>query len=102
MTHDEFVCAYREGRVRVRLDRKAAARLVSRRLLLPLVLLPMLGLAVALALAGAWIWGAAIFIAALAFRAAVRASGPGFVLSRSLDDPAFYRDALAAGVLVLE
>ena len=66
------------------------------------MLLPVLGIAVALALAGHWIAGAAIFLAALAFRAAVRASGPGFVLSRALDDPGFYRDALAAGVLILE
>ena len=102
MEHAAFVAAYREGRVRVRLDRKAAAQLVSRRLLLPLVLLPVLGIAVALALAGNWIAGAASFLAALGLRAAVRASGPGFVLSRSLEDPAFYRDALAAGVLVLE
>jgi hypothetical protein len=49
MTHAEFVAAYREGRVRVGIQRKTAARFVSARVLLPLVLLPVLGLGDALA-----------------------------------------------------
>ena len=50
MTHSEFVAGYHEGRVRAVIDREAAARFVSGRAVLPLVLLPILGLGVALAL----------------------------------------------------
>jgi hypothetical protein len=36
MTHEEFVAAYREGTLKVHVDPKAAARLVSRQMVLPL------------------------------------------------------------------
>ncbi len=35
MTHAQFVAEYHAGRIRVSIDRAAAARLVSERLLLP-------------------------------------------------------------------
>jgi hypothetical protein len=97
MTHAEFVAAHRQGRVQV--DRAAAARFISQRLLLPLFLLPILGLAVALALAGYLLPGTGLFIAAIAFRFLVRASGRGFVLSRALHDAQFYEQARAAGLI---
>ena len=99
MTHAEFVAAYRAGRLSVQIDRDKAARFVSQRMLLPLFLLPVLGLAVALALAGWMVTGIALFLGAIAFRYIVRASGRGFVLSRSLQDPQFYQQALAAGLI---
>ena len=99
MTHAEFVAAYREGRLSVQIDRDKAARFVSQRMLLPLFLLPVLGLAVALALAGWMVTGVALFVGAIGFRFIVRASGRGFVLSRSLQDPQFYEQALAAGLI---
>jgi hypothetical protein len=99
MTHSEFVSAYQAGAVNVEVDRQAAARLLSGRMLLPFILLPVLGFAVALALTGAWIWGAIVFIAAMALRFAVRASAQGFVLSRSLGDPRFYDEMVKAGVV---
>ena len=52
MTHAEFVAAWREGRLRVEVDRKAAAHTVSARLMLRFVLLPVMGVGVALALVG--------------------------------------------------
>jgi hypothetical protein len=48
VTHDEFAEAYRAGSIRVEIDRAAAARYMSGRLLLPLVMLPILGIGVAL------------------------------------------------------
>jgi len=99
MTHAEFIAAYREGRLQVQVDKSAAARMVSARLLLPFVLLPVLGLGVALALVGHFIVGALIFLAALALRFAVRRSAPGFVLQRALADERFYAEALASGLL---
>ena len=43
MTHEDFVAAYRAGRLEVKIDHDAASRLVSGRAMLPLVLLPVLG-----------------------------------------------------------
>lgn len=102
MTHEEFVAAYREGAIRVEVDRRAAARLMSDRLLLPFVLLPVLGIGVALALAGQLIAGAAVFIAGLGFRFLVRASSQGLVLNRALQDPAFYEEVKEKGILGVE
>jgi hypothetical protein len=102
MSHAEFVAAYASGTLRVRVDRSRAAKLVSARLMLPFVLLPLLGLAVALALTGRLFAGIALFLLVLAFRYAVRASSQGFVLSRALQSPAFYQEALAAGILQVD
>jgi predicted membrane-bound spermidine synthase len=99
MTHAEFVAAYREGRLTVQVDRAAAARFVSQRMLLPFFLLPVLGLAVALALTGWVVTGIALFLGAIGFRYIVRASGRGFVLSRALRDAQFYEQARAAGLI---
>jgi hypothetical protein len=100
--HGEFVEGYRSGSLRVHVDRSAAADFVSRRMMLPLVLLPVLGVAVALALAGHLVLGVAIFGFALLFRFFVRSSSHGFVLLRALESARFYRAALAAGVIRLE
>lgn len=102
MTHAEFVQAYREGRIQVGVDRAAAARLVSARMMLPFVLLPFLGLGVALALVGHLVWGAIVFLGALGFRYLVRSSSQGFVLARALEDPAFYEEMRGRGVLAVK
>lgn len=102
MTHGEFVEAYQAGRVRVRIDRQAAQRFVSGRAMLPLVLLPLLGLGVALALVGYFLTGALVFLGALLLRHLVRRSSDGFILWRALQDAEFYGQVRAAGVLQLE
>jgi uncharacterized membrane protein len=99
VTHAEFVAAYRERRLKVQVDKSAAARMVSARLMLPLVLLPVMGLGVALALVGYFVIGALVFLAALGLRYAVRRSAPGFVLQRALADERFYTEAIASGLL---
>ena len=100
--HAEFVAAYRAGRAKVAIDRAGAARFVSARMLLPFVLLPLLGAAVALALLGHFVIGALLFVVTLVLRQAVRASGQGFVLSRALADAEFYRTVCAAGIVRVE
>jgi len=100
--HEEFVAAYRAGRIRVTVDREAAARFVAGRAMLPLVLLPLLGLGVALALVGYIISGSLIFLAAIALRFVVRRSSDGFLLWRALRDEEFYRSVLAAEALRIE
>ncbi len=102
MTHAEFVAAYQAGRVRVQVDREAAKRFVAGRAMLPLVLLPVLGLGVALALVGYVVAGIAIFLAALLLRYVVRRSSNGFLLWRALQDAGFYQQVVAAGVLRIE
>jgi hypothetical protein len=102
MPHAEFVAAWREGRLLVRVDPERAPSFVSARLLLPFVLLPLLGAAVALALVGFVLIGIALGAAAFVVRFLVRRSSSGFVLKRSLDHPRFYRDAVEAGVLDAE
>jgi uncharacterized membrane protein len=101
MTHAEFVAAYREGKLSVHVDPKAAAKIVSQRMMLPLILLPFFGLGVGLALIGQLAWGIAVFLFAFGFRYFVRSSARGFVLNRSLADPAFYQQAIATGILRL-
>ena len=102
MTHEEFVAAYRQGRLRVQIDREAAARFVAGRAMLPLVLLPILGLGVALAMVG-YVWaGVAVFLVALLIRILVKRSSEGFLLWRALRDAEFYRQVVAAGVLSVE
>lgn len=102
MTHQEFVAAYEAGRLRVRINRDAAARFVSGRAMLPLVMLPILGLGVALALVGYFVAGVVVFLAALGLRFLVKRSSDGFLLWRALRDPDFYQQVLAAGVLAVE
>ena len=102
MTHDAFVAAYRAGRIRVTVDRNAASRFVAGRTALALVVLPFLGLGVALALVGYLVTGTLVFIAAVLLRFAVRRSSHGFILWRALQDAEFYRQLLEAQVLAIE
>jgi len=102
VTHEEFVAAYRAGRIRVKVERAAAARFVAGRALLPLVVLPFLGLGVALALVGYVVAGTIVFLAALLLRFAVRRSSDGFIVWRALRDAEFYRQAAAAQALTVE
>jgi hypothetical protein len=102
MTHDEFVESYRNGCLRVDLDRKAAGRFVSERLLLPLVRLPVLGIGTALALTG-WVWtGLAIIGVATLAPIIIKRSAAHFVMTQVLQDETFYAQAIAAGVLTVQ
>ena len=99
MTHSEFVDAYRAGSIRVHIDRSAAARYLSARLLLPLVLLPVLGIGVALALVG-WVWtGLAVIGIATLGRIFIRHSAPHFLLTHALQDAKIYEDLERSGML---
>jgi hypothetical protein len=99
VTHAEFVCAYQTGAIRVNVDRAAAARFVSARLLLPFVMLPVLGLGTALALTGTvWIGLAIIGVGTLA-PILIKRSAPHFVLTHAIEDPKFYDDVAASGLL---
>lgn len=99
MSHHEFVSAYQRGAIRVHIDKTAAARFMSARLLLPLVMLPVLGLGTALALAySAWIGLAIIAVGTLA-PILIKRSAPHFVLTQALQDPAFFDEVTKSGLL---
>jgi hypothetical protein len=102
VTHAEFVAAYEAGRIRVSVNRDAASRFVARHAMLPLVLLPVLGMGVALALVGYIVTGTLIFLAALLVRFFVRRSSGGFIVWRALQDAEFYRQVTEASVLSIE
>jgi hypothetical protein len=99
LTHAEFVAAYTSGRLRVDIDKKSAGKFISARMLLPWILLPLFGLAVACALNAAWILCTIFFLGALGLRTLSRTTAPGYVLHRALQDAAFYREVAALGLL---
>lgn len=101
MTHAEFLDAYEAGAVRVDIDRKAAAQFLSARLLLPLVMLPLLGIGTALALVG-WLWsGFAVIALGTLVPILIKRSAPHFIVTRALEDPKFYEEVTSAGLLQL-
>ena len=99
MTHDEFVAAHTHGQVKVAMDPKEAARFLSSRLLLPFVVMPVLGVGVALALIG-WIYtGLAIIALGIVVPQLIKRSAPRFLLQQALRDPAAYDDLTKSGLL---
>jgi hypothetical protein len=99
MTHAEFIEGYRAGSIRVDIDRAAAARHVSARLLLPLVRLPVLGLGVALALLG-WLWtGFGVIAMGTIAPIIIKRSARHFVITQALEDEKFYNEVVSAGLL---
>lgn len=99
MTHGEFVAAYTSGRIKVEIDPKAAARDLSARLLLPLVMMPVLGAGVGLALIG-WIYtGLAVIAVGVIAPRLIKRSAPHFILTQSLQDAAFYEEVTRGGLL---
>lgn len=98
MTHREFIEAYTSGQIRVDVDRVAAARYLSARLLLPFVMMPVLGAGVAAALLG-WIWTGLLIIAlGIIASRLIKRSAPHFVLTQCLEDATVYAEATASNV----
>lgn len=99
MTHAEFVAAYARGEVKVEIDPQAAARFLSTRLLLPFVMLPVLGIGVALALIGWIITGLAVIAAAIIVSRLIKRSAPHFVLTQALQDAGLYEELTRTNAL---
>jgi len=98
-THGEFVAAYRSGMLDINIDPKAAARFLSARLLLPLFIMPVLGIGVALALTG-WIWTGLLVIAlGIIVPRLIKRGAPHFLLQQALNNEDVYRDMLRAEVM---
>jgi hypothetical protein len=102
LTHTEFVAAYRAARITVTFDPVLAGKFVSARLLLPLMMLPLLGAGVGLALMG-WLWTGLLTIATgMIVPRLIKRSAPHFLLTQMLDDATLYVDALRAGIMRLD
>jgi hypothetical protein len=99
LTHREFVQAYGEGRIIVNFDPQASAKFLSAMLLLPLFMMPVLGIGVALALVG-WLWTGLLVIAlGIIVPRLIKRGAPHFLMQQMLDDEGIYRQAVHAGIL---
>jgi len=99
MTHAEFLTAYGQGTIKVDIDPAGAAQYLSARLLLPFVVLPVLGVGVALALSG-WIWtGLTVIAAGIVAPRLIKRSATHFVLTRALEDERVYEEATRTNLL---
>jgi hypothetical protein len=99
MTHSEFVAAYARGEIRVEIDPKAAARHLSARLLLPFVMMPVVGIGIALALIGWFFLGFAIIGLGIIVPLLIKRSAPHFLLTQALEDAAVYEEATRSELL---
>jgi hypothetical protein len=101
LSHTEFIAAYRDGSIIVNFEPKAAARFLSGRLLLPLFMMPVLGIGVALALSG-WIWTGLLVIAlGIILPRLIKRGAPHFLMQQVLDDGNLYQELLRDGVIQL-
>jgi hypothetical protein len=99
MTHAEFTAAYARGEIKIEIDPKGAARFISARLLLPLFMMPVLGIGVALALVG-WIFtGLAVIALGIIAPRLIKRSARHFVFQQALNDPAVYEEVTRTGLL---
>jgi len=99
LTHAEFRDAFNAGKISVQVDPAAAAKYLSARLLLPFVMLPVLGVGVALALSG-WIWtGLAVLTIGIVAPRLIKRSAPHFVLTHALEDKGVYEEATRTNLL---
>lgn len=99
MNHDEFTAAYSRDEIKVELDPHSASRYLSSRLLLPFVMMPVLGVGVALALIGWLFTGLAIVALGIVVPRLIKRSAPHFVFQQALKDPAIYEEVTRTGLL---
>jgi hypothetical protein len=99
MTHAEFVAAYQRGELKVEFDPRGAARFLSARLLLPFVMMPILGIGVAVALVGWFFTGLAIIALGIVVPQLIKRSAPHFLLQQALHDPVVYDELAKVGVM---
>ena len=101
LSHAEFIAAYRDATVIVNFEPKAAARFLSGRLLLPLFMMPVLGIGVALALTG-WIWTGLLVIAlGIIVPRLIKRGAAHFLMQQVLSDANLYQELLCNGVMQL-
>lgn len=99
LSHHDFVAAFHDGTITVSFDPKGAARFISARLLLPLFMMPVLGIGVGLALSG-WIWTGLLVIAlGIIVPRLIKRAAPRFLMQQMMEDEGLYREVLHAGIM---
>ena len=99
MTHADFVAAHRRGTLDIVIDPRRAARFLSARLLLPLVMMPVIGIGIALALVGNVWAGLAVIALGIILPRMIKRSAPHFLLMQALADEKLYLELTQAGVI---
>src|SRR5690606_39345197 len=97
VSHEEFRAGLPAGRFRVVVDPKLARRFVAQRLMLMVVLMPVIGVGIALVLTGQTWPGALLVFAGVGLHRLVRWQAPKILLQMALRDPAVYDHATADG-----
>lgn len=99
LSHRDFVNAFHDGAITITFDPKSTARFISARLLLPLFMMPVLGIGVALALSG-WIWtGLAVIALGIIVPRIIKRGAPHFLMQQMMEDEGLYRDVMHAGIM---
>lgn len=99
LSHRDFVTAFHADAITVTFDPKGAARFVSARLLLPLFMMPVVGIGVALALTG-WIWtGFAVMALGIIVPRLIKRGAPRFLMHQMMEDEGLYREVQHAGIM---
>lgn len=97
--HEEFRAGLPAGRMRVVVDPKLARRYVAQRLLLLVVLMPVIGVGIALVLTGQTLPGALLVFAGVALHRVVRWQAPKILLNMALRDAAVYEHVTQNGLM---
>lgn len=99
LSHREFVTAFHDGSLIVNFDPQGAARFLSARLLLPLFMMPVLGIGVALALTGRIWTGLTVIALGIIVPRLIKRGAPRFLIQQALTDESVYQDLLRAGIM---
>jgi hypothetical protein len=91
--------AFHNGSLRARMPPKAAAEFLSRRLLLPFFMLPLLGAGVGLALIGWFFTGLLVFLVGFIVPRLIKRNAVWILVRMALSDEGTYRDLVDAEVL---
>lgn len=97
--HAEFCAGLPAGRFRVVVDPKLARRFVSQRLLLMVVLMPVIGVGIALVLTGRTWLGALLVFAGVALNRLLMWQAPKILLHMATRDAAVYDAVTQQGVM---
>lgn len=99
VSHEEFRASLPAGRLRVVVDPKLARRYVAQRLLLMVVLMPVIGVGIALVLTGRTLPGAVLVFGGVALHRIVRWQAPKILLNMALRDARVYEYVTQNGLL---
>jgi hypothetical protein len=97
--HEEFRAGVAHGRFRLVVNPKLARRYIARRLLLLVLLMPLIGVGLALALSGATWAGALLVFAGVALNRVVMWQAPKMVVHMATRDASVYDFVTGNGIM---